>query len=414
MSLRGLESSRWIDSLGGAPARRRRPCFPPPTRPLAKVAGEEGTIRTMNTIRFSLFVALLTSAACAQKDAAAPSGNDPYAPLHAFLGNWTCEVTFAGEKSAATETYESLCNGQFVKTIVHATFGGQPFHGVSIWGYDPSAKQYVNVWVDSMSPTAAWTTGTYDAKAKTWSTVSTHAGAELRGVLVWKDADNFKGTSYLQQDGKEVVHMEITRTRRKAGAPPVSTAIGTATGTVKAQAEKTSVAAVEPAATIADGHRELLKAVGKWDVVMKVPGEDGSVMEMKAKESGSAACHGIWVWSDFHADDFMGAPFDGAGLIGYDPATKQYTSYWVDTMAPYITKLTGTYDGKAKTLVLSGTSRDREGNEMAMQERIHWPDDNTRVASFTFGAGEQAWKMELHYTRSHELPDHKLPTTDRK
>lgn len=365
----------------------------------------------MKALRFSLFLAALTPIACAQDDAS-PTQNatDPiYEPLKAFLGNWTCDVSYAGQTSTATETYESLCNGMFLKSIVHGTFGGQPFHGVSIWGYDPQAKQYVNVWADSMSTTAAWTTGTYDAKTKTWSTTTMQGNTKTRGVTTWKDANSFTEVSYMTQNGKDVEHMRIARTRAKTATQAITDAASTAAGAAQTTVEKAAVAVAQPVATASSGHSELLKSVGKWDVVIKVMGEDGATTEFKAKDSSSAACGGNWVWSDFHADDFMGQPFTGAGLVGYDPSTKEFTNYWVDTMGPYITKLTGTYDEKTKTLTCSGIARGGDGAEMPMRQATTWKDDNSFVCSFTMGSGEQSMKMEMLYTRSHEVPDHKIP-----
>ncbi len=363
----------------------------------------------MHTIRFPFLLALLAPVAFAQDRPPTPDANDPaYAPLRAFLGTWTCQIDFAGEKSAGTQTYESLCNGLFVKSIVHATFGGQPFHGVAIWGYDQKAKHYVSVWGDSMGPAASETTATYDAKTKTWATEMTSGGGKSRGVIEWKDADTFHETSYMNQDGKEVVHMQVTRKRGKPPTAAIRDAANTGEGKVVAQVEKAAVAVAQPTGATTGVHRELLKAVGKWNVVMKVIGPDGDAMEFKGRESNSAACHGNWVWSDFHADDFMGSPFTGAGLIGYDPSTKKVTNYWVDTMGPYMSTFTGAYDDKTKTLSCSGTARDGEGNDMPMRQSIVWTDDNTRVATFVFGSGDQG-RMEFHYTRAHEIPDHKMP-----
>jgi len=368
----------------------------------------------MKTPRLSLLPLLLASAilpgrAPAQDNPPAPNADDPaYAPLKAFLGNWTAEVTYQGKKSVATETYESLCNGLFYKSIVIGTFDGKPFHGVSIWSYDPQAKHYENVWADSMSPAAALTTATYDPKTKSWASTTKMGPITTRGELKWQGADSFTETSYMNQDGKEVVHMVVTRKRAQPGAAPLTDPAGIKTKNATGAAEKTSVAVASTAQAASPAHARLLECVGKWDCVMKLPSPDGSMAESKASEVNSAACGGLWVWSDFKAPEFMGQPFEGHGLVGYDPDAKRYVNYWVDSMSPYITTLTGTYDEKTKTLTASGMSRDAAGAEMPMKESTTWKGDHSRVANFEFGTGEQTMKMELHYTRSQEVPSHKI------
>ncbi|MEZ5966950.1 MAG: DUF1579 family protein [Planctomycetota bacterium] len=366
----------------------------------------------MKSIRIPLLISLLAPVAAAQDGAPTPpNANDPaYAPLKAFVGTWTCDVNYLGTSSKATETFEPLCNGLFMKSIVHGSFNGQPFHGLSIWGYDPQAKNYVNVWVDSTGTTPAWSTATYDATTKTMTSSSEMGGMKMRGVLKWTSPDAFEEKTYNLQGDKQVEHMTIKRTRAKAGAATAVSDAASVAGETKVQAEKAATAVAEPVTTN-PASNDLLKTVGKWDVVMKVMGPDGTAMEFKGKESNSAACNGLWVWSDFHSDDFMGTPFTGAGLLGYDPSTKKYTSVWVDSMSPHITKLSGSMDAKTKVLTCKGMSKDPAGNEMPMQESTTWTNDDARICRFEFGSGEQTMKMELHYTRAHEVPDHGIPAT---
>ena len=100
--------------------------------------------------------------------------------------------------------------------------------------------------------------------------------------------------------------------------------------------------------------------------------------------------------------------FEGHCLAGYDAATKTYTNYWVDTMSPAITVLTGTHDDKTKTTSLSGTTVGPDGADSPMAESVTWKSEHNREANFTFGSGAEAQKMTIEYTRAQQTGAHKI------
>ena len=226
-----------------------------------------------------------------------------------------------------------------------------------------------------------------------------------RGVMVWKDDNTLTDTSYMAgPDGKEAVAMEIVRKRSKPSSKPATAVASTPLTEVKATAEKTvSVAASMPS----PGHAELHRCVGKWNTTMRMPSPEGKVEETPGTEVSSAVCNGLFVWTDFHGT-MMGQPFEGHGLVGYDPGTKTYTNYWVDSMSPFLTELAGTYDSKTKTMSASGKSMDPMGNAVPMTENITWKDDHNRIANFTFGSGAETQKFEILYTRAQQEGAYKI------
>jgi uncharacterized protein DUF1579 len=163
----------------------------------------------------------------------------------------------------------------------------------------------------------------------------------------------------------------------------------------KAMTDKAHEAAMPAAAPAKDAaQQELDKHLGKWNVVMTMPTPDGKTSEDKGTEN----CTAVWdsgpMWTDFNTT-FMGGKFEGHGLVITDPVTKKVTNYWVDSMSPYMSVLTGAYDAKTKTISASGKCLDEMGEEGTMTESISWKDENTRIndMSMTGKTGTMKWTI---------------------
>jgi hypothetical protein len=59
-----------------------------------------------------------------------------------------------------------------------------------------------------------------------------------------------------------------------------------------------------------------------------------------------------------HVGDFMGMPFEGIGVTGYDNVTKKYYSSWIDNMSTGLMYSTGKYNIKTKALDFVGEQSD--------------------------------------------------------
>ncbi len=83
--------------------------------------------------------------------------------------------------------------------------------------------------------------------------------------------------------------------------------------------------------------------------------------------------------SSKHTGNYGGMPFEGMSIMGYDNATKQFVSSWIDTWSTGIMNMTGNWDESTKTLTLTGTMPDicRPGKECSLKEVFTVIDDNT-------------------------------------
>jgi hypothetical protein len=108
----------------------------------------------------------------------------------------------------------------------------------------------------------------------------------------------------------------------------------------------------------------------------------------------------FWIVGRYEGD-FMGMPFHGMEISGYDPDAKKIVSYWLDSTNPGISEMDGTWDAAAKTTTLR--SRHPEPNhetgkpEILISKTVA-KDPNTLVFSM-YTEGVEKPSMEITYKR---------------
>ena len=122
--------------------------------------------------------------------------------------------------SKGMSTFKVLLGGRFVQQTFKGEYGGQPFQGMGLSGYDNAKKKYVGSWVDSMGTSIMASEGTFDEKTKTLTEIATSSSpiGEMKMKLTSKDLDEntmFFTMFNITPDGKEVKMMEITYKRMK-------------------------------------------------------------------------------------------------------------------------------------------------------------------------------------------------------
>ena len=136
-------------------------------------------------------------------------------------GTWDAVIKSEGGQSTGVMTYKLECGGLWLCSDFKGDFGGTPFQGKGIDGYDTTKKKYVGVWVDSMSSAPMMMEGTYDAATKTGTMIGKGPGpdgkpATFKSVSVRKDRDHDTFTmSLVDPSGKDIPMLTIEYTRRK-------------------------------------------------------------------------------------------------------------------------------------------------------------------------------------------------------
>jgi hypothetical protein len=117
----------------------------------------------------------------------------------------------------------------------------------------------------------------------------------------------------------------------------------------------------------------LKKWVGSWEATIESTGRDGKAVTNAAKATAKLS-GGRWLVTDFDGT-FLGAPFIGHEVIGYDPVAKKYVLNWVDSMATSFATGEGLYNSQTKTLTLTVTGRDDSTGKMTTWRQVDiWKD----------------------------------------
>lgn len=87
----------------------------------------------------------------------------------------------------------------------------------------------------------------------------------------------------------------------------------------------------EPKSAPGEGQKFLSRMVGRWSVVRTFYPRSGGEPTVTRGECTQSLIHdGRFLQSDFVFHD-TGGDSTGTGIIGYDPETRKFTSFWVDS-----------------------------------------------------------------------------------
>lgn len=145
-----------------------------------------------------------------------------------------------------------------------------------------------------------------------------------------------------------------------------------------------------PAAELA----RLTAYVGTWDAEVDMMGETSRGTETCRFDLG-----GFWLVTDF-TGEFMGAPFQGHGITGFDAAAGRFTGVWVDSMGSPLTLLEGTFSADGKTFTAHVEGPDMTGTTTRFRHQTTFAGDRRtfRVVALREGGVEEPW-MEIRYQR---------------
>lgn len=153
-------------------------------------------------------------------------------PQHAMLaksnGVWNAEMTMWMAEGAPGQTSKSVCtnkmlyDGRYQQSSFKGDFGGMPFEGTSITGYDNAKKVYYSTWMDNMSTALMNMEGTWDEATKSINLkgkmLCPANGKECEMREVYKIVDDNTHVMEMygpdMKTGKEYKSMEIKFTRK--------------------------------------------------------------------------------------------------------------------------------------------------------------------------------------------------------
>lgn len=157
-------------------------------------------------------------------------------------------------------------------------------------------------------------------------------------------------------------------------------------------------------AAVGEAHKAMEASNGTWKGEVTSWMRNGAPpMQSKATMSNRMVFDGRYQISDFKSE-FMGMPFNGMAITGYDNYKKKYVSTWIDNMGTGIMKMEGDWDAATKTMHMEGTMiNPANGKECKMREVFKTIDDKTQVMEM-YGPDSQTGKeyktMEIKLTKS--------------
>ncbi len=103
--------------------------------------------------------------------------------------------------------------------------------------------------------------------------------------------------------------------------------------------------------TPGEEHAKLANRVGTWELEGKMWHEPNSVPEpFTGTSTIKSIMGGRFFIEKVEGPGFMGMPFEGLGVFGYDNLTETYFTIWFDNMMTGVSRYEGTASGDGKTI----------------------------------------------------------------
>jgi hypothetical protein len=146
--------------------------------------------------------------------------------LAPFVGSWKGVVTswMAPDTEPMVEEGTAqvswILGGRFLEWNLQGDFGGMPFEGFSIEGYNNGDQRYESIWIDNFGTLILYYTGacsddgTRRKMETTFTDPMTGGTIFYRSEYSWVDADHYTFTAYMDKGVGEFKNMEIRWSRQ--------------------------------------------------------------------------------------------------------------------------------------------------------------------------------------------------------
>lgn len=153
--------------------------------------------------------------------------------------------------------------------------------------------------------------------------------------------------------------------------------------------------------TPGDVHQLLAKSDGDWNEEITLWMALGAPPTKSTATANNKMILGGRFQESKHTGTFMGMPFEGYGLTGYDNAKKIFVSSWIDNMGTGIMVMEGKWDDKTKAIHFTGKATDPiTGKDLPVREIFTIIDNNKqKLEMFTTVEGKEFKNMEIIFTR---------------
>jgi hypothetical protein len=119
------------------------------------------------------------------------------------------------------------------------------------------------------------------------------------------------------------------------------------------------------------------------------------------ESTGKMILGGRFLQTEYRGD-FMGMPFQGLGIDGYDRVAEKFVSVWMDNMGTMMIQLEGSLDKSGKVLTMHAEFLNPMNREVQKVRSVTTILDDKSHKFQWFGPGpdgKEFLTMEMHYTR---------------
>ena len=150
-------------------------------------------------------------------------------------------------------------------------------------------------------------------------------------------------------------------------------------------------------ATPGNSHKMMAEETGTWNCDMSFwMGPDAKAEKATSTANIKMILGGRYQETNFNGT-MMGQPFEGKSTLGYNNASKEYTSTFIDNMGTGMMVVTGKYNEKNRTVEFKGAMVNPvNGKKTPYREVYSIVDANTRkIEMFDTKNGEEYKSMEI-------------------
>lgn len=157
-------------------------------------------------------------------------------------------------------------------------------------------------------------------------------------------------------------------------------------------------------ATPGEMHKMLAKFDGNWTGTTTTWMEEGAKpMTSQSECTNKMIFDGRYQHSTYKGN-FMGMPFEGMSIMGYDNAKKKFVSTWIDNMGTGMMHAEGDWNPAKKSIEFKGKMTDpsRPEKDCDVREVYTFTDDNNHMLEMygpDWKTGKEMKTMEIKFVR---------------
>jgi len=170
----------------------------------------------------------------------------------------------------------------------------------------------------------------------------------------------------------------------------------------KAAPPKMDEAAMQKAwmdyATPGEQHKSMATRAGTWEATIE-DFSSGQAMVSKGTLKRTMIFDGKYMQEDFESN-FMGMPFKGHGMLGFDNNSQEFFYFWIDNMGTGYSRSSGKPNGNKTEMIGEMTSPFGMVKTRIMIDIVDDNTDTMEMFSDMGMGGEEKRFMKITYTRS--------------